>query len=74
MTDKRQPPKFNAPVVVNSPEVTASLASQRSLLQQGILYRTYKTICPLDLQELNSDSRIINFHILEKVGLLNPKK
>ena len=74
MTDKRQPPKFNTPTIVNSPEVMNSLASQRSLFQQGILYRTYKTIGPIDPQELNSDSRVINFYCLEKVGILNPKK
>ena len=44
MAEKREPPKFNAPLVIDSPEITASLTSQRSLVQSGILYRTYKTI------------------------------
>lgn len=71
MADTRAPPNFHPPQVVQSPEVDASLRD-RAVITDGILFRTFKTILPLDPQELNQSSRSISFYILDKVGLINP--
>ena len=71
MADTRAPPNFHPPQVVQSPEVDASLQN-KAVITDGILFRTFKTILPLDPQELNPSSRSISFYILDKVGLINP--
>ena len=71
MADTRAPPTFHPPRVVQSPEVDASLHN-RAVVTDGILFRTFKTILPLDPQELNQSSRSISFYILDKLGLVNP--
>ena len=71
MADTRAPPQFRPPHVIQSPEVDASL-SDKAVISDGILYRTFKTILPIDPQELNPSSRSISFYILDKVGLINP--
>lgn len=71
MSDTRAPPTFHPPQVVQAPEVDASLQN-RAVVTDGILFRTFKTILPLDPQELNQSSRSISFYILDKLGLINP--
>ena len=71
MAETRAPPTFHPPHVVQSPEVDASLHN-RAVVTDGILFRTFKTILPLDPQELNQSSRSISFYILDKLGLVNP--
>ena len=71
--ENRLAPAFHAPKVIQSPEVSQSL-SDHAYIQDGILYRTFKTIGPVDPQELNVSSRSISFYVLDKVALINPHK
>ena len=48
--------------------------NEQSFILDGILYRTFKTILPVDPQELSVHSRSISFYILDKVALLNPHR
>ena len=73
MATGRLPPEFHPPKVIQSPEVERSL-SDTAFIQDGILYRTFRTIGPLDPQELNVSSRSFSFYILDKVALINPHK
>lgn len=71
MADTRAPPTFHGPQVLTSPEVDSSL-TDKATVTDGILFRTFKTILPIDPQELNQTSRSISFYILDKLGLINP--
>ena len=73
MADTRAPPTFHAPKLIQSPEVLSGL-NEQSYILDGILYRTFKTILPVDPQELSVHSRSISFYILDKVALLNPHR
>ena len=49
MADTRAPPTFHAPKLIQSPEVLSGL-NEQSYILDGILYRTFKTILPVDPQ------------------------
>ena len=73
MAETRAPPTFHAPKLVQTPEVLGGL-NEQSFILDGILYRTFKTILPVDPQELSVHSRSISFYILDKVALINPHR
>ena len=67
------PPTFKQPKHINSPELLATLNNQ-VLIQSGILLRKFRSVVPIDPQELNTSSRTINFSLLERTGLINPQR
>ena len=69
--DHRTAPNFRPPQIIDSPEVDVSLHN-KAYVTDGILFRSFKTILPIDPQELNPSSRSISFYINDKVGLVNP--
>ena len=73
MADTRAPPSFHSPQIIQAPEVDLSL-NDKAYVTDGILYRSFKTILPLDPQELSVSSRSISFYICDKVGLVNPQQ
>ena len=73
MADTRAPPSFHSPQIIQAPEVDLSL-NDKAYVTDGILYRSFKTILPLDPQELSISSRSISFYICDKVGLVNPQQ
>ena len=50
------PPSFRAPANVDSPEVKETLQSHQSVIQDGVLFRTFSCISTVDPQ-------VIFFHI-----------
>ena len=49
MADTRAPPTFHTPQLVQTPEVDLTL-NDKTYITDGILYRSFKTILPLDPQ------------------------
>lgn len=47
MNETKSPPTFHEPTTLRSPEITASLNDHDAYIQDGILYRTFKTINPM---------------------------
>ena len=69
-----EPEKFLSPQTQTSPEVTQTLEHSPHALQDGILYRTFTCISTLDPNELDINSRSINYGILQKSAFINTQK
>ena len=74
MINMSEAEKFRNPVNLTSPEIAQTLADVPSALQDGILYRTFTCISTLDPNELDINSRSINYGILQKSAFINTQK
>lgn len=73
MAEFRPLPPYKAPTTVPTPQID-EITKQRTFIQSGIHYRTFRHINPLDPNELLTNSRSINFYYLDRISWLNPTK